>query len=110
MKPADALRLPKARLTEDQRKTVTQAIEMLEGLYEPYMSRAGITVDMQCDDPVVLHELERHCRNVEGWITQVVPDWAPPRINGGRPTLKGFKMVLTPPQSAYDEVDAEARS
>lgn len=106
MKPADALRLPRARLTDDQRKTVAKAIEMLESLYEPHMRRSGMEVAMQCDDFIVLHELEHHCKN-EGWLTQVFPDWEPPRIKGGPPTLKGFKMALTPPQSAYDEVDAE---
>lgn len=107
MKPADALRLPRARLTDEQRKAVARAVEMLEGLYEQFMTRSGMSVDMQCDDPVVLHELERHCRNGEGWVTQVLPDWIPPRVQGGRPTLRGFKMLLTPPQEAYLEVDAE---
>lgn len=109
MKPTDALRLPRARLTDDQRKTTAKAVEMLEALYGEHMTRIGISVDMQCDDPVVLHELERHCKN-EGWLAQIVPDWAPPRIKGGQPTLMGFKMILTPPQNAYDEVDAETRS
>ncbi len=107
MKPADALRLPKARLTDDQRKAFAKAVEMLEGLYEQFMSRSGISVDMQCDEHVVLSELERYCKN-EGWVTQVYPDWSPPRIRGGAPTLRGFKMILVPPQSAYDEVDKEA--
>lgn len=73
------------------------------------MTRSGMSLDMQCDDYIVLQELERHCKS-EGWITQVIPDWDPPRIRGGAPTLKGFKMLLTPPQSAYDEVDAESES
>ena len=109
MKPADALRLPKARLTDDQRKTIAKAIEMLETLYEPNMTRAGITIAMQCDDSIVLYELERHCKR-GGWITHVMPNWEPPRIKGGSPLLNGFKMTLTPPQSAYDEIDAETRS
>lgn len=109
MRPADALRLPRARLTEDQRKVIAVAVQMLEGIYEKHMMRSGISVDMQCDDPVVLHELERHCKG-EGWITNVVPDWVAPRVSGGRPTLRGFKLLLTPPQSAYDEADAETRS
>lgn len=109
MKPANALRLPKARLTDEQRKTIAKAIEMLEGLYESHMTRSGMSVAMQCDDLVVLRELERHCKN-EGWIAQIYPDWGSPRVMGGAPTLKGFKMDLTPPQSAYDEIDAESRS
>lgn len=109
MKPADALRLPKARLTDDQRKAITKAIGMLEGVYEQGMSRAGISVDMQCDDVIVLIELERHCKN-EGWLTQITPDWRPPRVQGGPPTLVGFKMQLAPPLSAYNDVDAENRS
>lgn len=109
MKPADALRLPRARLNDEQRKAIAKAIELLEGLYEQAMSRAGITVDMRCDDLVVLIELERHCKN-EGWITRVEPDWRPPRVQGGAPTLVGFKMHLTPPMSAYNDVDAENQS
>lgn len=109
MRPADALRLQRARLTSDQRKSVAKAIEMLEELYNQFMTRSGISVDMQCDDLIVLAELERHCKS-EGWITQVFPDWSPPRIKGGNPALKGFKMILTPSQDAYDEVDAEIRS
>jgi len=107
VKPTDALRLPRARLTDDQRKSIAKAIEMLEDLYEKFMSRSGITIDMQCDDFIVLYELERHCKS-GGWITQVSPDWTPPRLRGGKPTLQGFKMILTPPLSAYDEVDKEA--
>lgn len=109
MKPAEALRLPRARLTDEQRKTANKAIEMLEGLYGSHMTRSGMSLDMRCDDPVVLYELERHCSKNEGWITQVYPDWSPPRVAGGRPELRGFKMILTPPQSAYDEVDAESK-
>lgn len=109
MKPADALRLSKARLSRAQHETVNRAIEMLEALYPSHMTRSGMSVDMQCDDPVVLHELECHCKR-EGWITQIVPDWAPPLVRGAAPTLKGFKMLLAPPLSAYDEVDAEIRS
>ena len=106
MKPADALRLPNARLTVDQRNTVARAIELLEDLYARSMTRSGISVDMQCDDLVILYELERHCRS-EGWITYTAPDWTPPRIQGGQPTLHGFKLTLTPPREAYEEVDAE---
>ncbi len=109
MKPTDALRLPRARLTEEQRRSVIKALEILEGLYELHMTRAGISINMQCDEPVVLHEVDLRCKR-EGWITQVLPDWEPPRIRGGAPTLKGFKMLLTPPQGAYDEVDAESKS
>ncbi len=108
MKPTDALRLPRARLTDDQRKSIAKAIEMLEVLFEQHMQRWGISVDMQCDDPIVLHELERYCKS-DGWTTQIAPDWVPPRIRGGAPTMKGFKMLLIPPQSAYDEVDKENR-
>ena len=109
MKPVDALRLPGARLTNDQRTSIAKAIEILESLYESGMKRSGLSVDMRCGDFVVLYELERHCKS-EGWLTQVFPDWNPPHISGAAPTLKGFKMILTPPQSAYEEVDAEARS
>lgn len=109
MRPADALRLPGAKLTGEQRKTTARAVEMLEALYKEHMTRAGMSVDMQCDDPVVLHELDRYCRS-EGWLTQVIPNWVPPLVKGAAPTLKGFKMLLTPPLNAYDEVDAEHRS
>jgi hypothetical protein len=109
VKPADALRLPRARLTDDQRKATAKAIELLEGLYEQSMSRAGVIIDMRCDDFTVLLELQRHCE-AEGWLTQVAPDWQPPHVQGGRPALRGFKMNLTPPRSAYDAVDAETQS
>lgn len=106
MRPVDALLLPRARLTDKQRKAVAKAVEILESLYEPYMTRSGICINMRCDDLVVLHELERHCRN-EGWVTQVAPDWEPPRVQGGSVMLRGFKMTLTPPREVYIEVDAE---
>ncbi len=109
MRPVDALRLPRARLTDDQRKTIAKAVEMLENLYDEAMTRSGIVVAMQCDDLVVLHELERHCRN-EGWIARTEPDWEPPRVRGAPPVLKGFKLFLSPPQSAYDEADEDTRS
>ena len=106
MKPADALRLPNARLTTEQRRTIAKAIGLLEGLFEKSMTRSGISVDMQCDDLTVLYELERHCKN-EGWITHTAADWVPPRIQGGQPTLRGFRLMLTPPLEAYKEADAE---
>jgi hypothetical protein len=109
MRPADALRLPRARLTDEQRKTVAKAIEMMESLFEKGMTRSGLSVDMQCNDLVVVNELERNYKR-DGWLTSVVPDWEPPRIRGGAPTLKGFKMILAPPPAAYDEADEEIQS
>lgn len=106
MKPSQALRLPCAELTDEQRKHVADAIEMLEGLYPQSMTRAGMSVDIMAGDMVVLSELQRHC-NAEGWLTHVQPNILPPRVHGGKPMLVGFKLTLTPPPGAYDEVDAE---
>ncbi len=105
MKPADALRLPCARVTDEQRKHVAHGLQVLEEGFPKAMSRGGMSFDLN-GDPVVIGELARLCA-LDGWLTRVETDMEPSRTQPGKMFLRGFKLILTPPPAAYAEADAE---
>lgn len=44
----------------------------------------------------------------EGWIIDMFPLFGQPPVDGMDPVIAGARFFLIPPQSAYDEVDAES--
>ena len=100
----DALRLPRAALSDAQRDAVAQLSATLDEHIRAHMERRGCELVTRVTDANVVAEVIRQAR-AAGWSVQA-QGVAEPSPFGGPPRVVGFALNMAPRDDVYSLADA----
>lgn len=98
---SEALRLPSAQLTEDDKGIVAKLLREIETGIQTSMKRNGFEFQTNNTNPAAMFEvvviLQEH-----GFTVQCQPLLNQPAIHGGRPTHVGYALQCAPSQASIE--------
>ncbi len=97
---SEALDLPTAQLTDDQRVRVEKLEALIEAHVRNAMERRGCDFHTTETDNNVVAEINQRLK-AAGWITQFMRLQEPNPLNRGAPRDIGFMIHLGPSDDAY---------
>jgi hypothetical protein len=100
----EALRLPIAALTAEQRASVSRVLELMERHVVQRMSSVGVQFEIYETDGPVIGAVTTELRRL-GWNPRFMPLMKPSAISGAQNQHVGFTVVLIPSDAAIDEAD-----
>lgn len=107
MIPAEeALNLPSAQLTEDERSSIGKVLAEIEAHVRNYMQRRGVDITVAETNANVISEVNRRLR-AAGYSTEWQAMVQPHPLNKALATHVGFKLAMAPSENAYKRHDGE---
>jgi len=100
----EALRLPSAKLTDEQSEKATDVINKIDAQVRMKMTRGGLTMILNVTDQSVLAHVAILLKQA-GWNPQWMPVHEQSSIRGAQPKHVGFQLTLAPQESAYEAAE-----
>ena len=97
---SEALRLPSAQLTEDEKKIVDKVLADIDAEIHKHFKRNGFEYSTNCNNPAVVFEIAQLLQDA-GYMVQCQPRLSQNRFNPqGPPNIDGFVLLCAPSREA----------
>jgi hypothetical protein len=101
MTAADAMRLPRAQLTEDEHAIVEKLVSLFNAAIPERMKYHGFEFETNNTNPDAQLRFNLLVEE-QGWQVQCQPLLEMPRFQGASPVHTGYKLVFIPTKAAID--------
>jgi hypothetical protein len=100
----EALRLPGAQLTDQQRQILRQVLADIDAWVRSHMQRCGVEMNLRITDANIVAEVSRLLRRAS-WNPQWLKLSEAAKVQGAEPLHIGYRLLLAPEWTAPQILD-----